>query len=80
MNATAFGNISKGEYAVHLVNNGAACEAIVTGLPENITSCRAYVTNSERSMEELKSIKVESGKVVVEMPGLSFVTVMVGSR
>lgn len=80
VNATAFGNISKGEYAVHLVNNGAACEAIVTGLPENITSCRAYVTNSERSMEELKSIKVESGKVVVEMPGLSFVTVMVGSE
>lgn len=77
VNVTAFGNLAQDTYAVHLVNNGAACDAVITGLPESAVSCRVYATNSERSMEEIKEVQVAAGKITVPLPALSFVTVLV---
>lgn len=32
VNCAAFGNMVRGEYAVHMVNNGADCEAVISGI------------------------------------------------
>ncbi|MBS1231783.1 MAG: hypothetical protein H6R35_621, partial [Bacteroidetes bacterium] len=36
INCAAFANLSRGEYAVHIVNNGAECQAIVKGIPSDV--------------------------------------------
>lgn len=40
VNCAAFGNMVRGEYAVHMVNNGADCEAVISGI------CRSEGTES----------------------------------
>lgn len=76
VNCASFGNLTKGEYAVHLVNNGAARPAIIKGLPETLEEVKVYVTNSTTGMEELKDIKRENGNISFELPPVSFITLI----
>ncbi|MDO4956976.1 MAG: hypothetical protein Q4E60_08185 [Bacteroidales bacterium] len=75
VNCAAFGNIARGEYAVHMVNNGAACEAVVTGIPQNVKEMTVYVTNTVDGMKP-SVLKVENGTVRVALPPISFVTMI----
>ena len=75
VNCAAFGNISRNEYAVHLVNNGAERTVIIKGLPENCTDIKAFATNSTLSKQEINATKTK-GSISVEMPPTSFVTVI----
>ena len=75
VNAAAFGNIARGEYAVHLVNNGAACVAEITGLPAGVSRVRVYTTNAVDSMRESVAT-VSDGRVRVPMAAVSFVSVL----
>ncbi len=77
VNGAVFGNLSRGEYAVHLVNNGASREATIKGLPESLKEIKAYVTNSTTGMEEIKIVKHENGMLRVELPPISFITLIV---
>ena len=45
INCAAFGNISRGKYAVHLVNNGAEREVMLKGLPPEAKFFTIYVTD-----------------------------------
>ena len=75
LNCAAFANRATGEYCVHMVNNGAACRASIDGLPEHLQSAKVYVTNASRHMEQAEA-DVNSGKLTIDLPPLSFVTVM----
>lgn len=75
LNCAAFGNLAKGEYCVHMVNNGAACQALIEGLPEQVRSAKVFVTNAEDCMKETTAI-VSDGKLAIELPPVSFVTVL----
>ena len=75
LNCAAFGNLTKGEYCVHMVNNGAACQALIEGLPEQARSAKVFVTNAEDCMKETTAI-VSDGKLAIELPPVSFVTVL----
>ena len=75
VNAAAFGNIARGEYAVHLVNNGAACVAEISGLPAGISRVRILTTNAVDSMRE-SFATVSDGRVRVPMAAVSFVSVL----
>ena len=76
VNCAAFGNLAKNEYAVHLVNNGAQRIATIKGLPDNLSNFKVFATNNELSNKELKATKASDGTVSVEMPPMSFVTVI----
>ena len=75
MNAAAFGNIARGEYAVHMVNNGADRHAVLSGLPDGVKSVKVFVTNTQDCMKESKA-EVTDGTVKVYLPAISFVTVI----
>ena len=75
VNVAAFGNIARGEYAVHLVNNGAACEAEISGFPASVRRVKIYTTNADDSMA-LATATVTDGRVRVPMAAVSFVTVL----
>ena len=77
VNCAAFGNLARNEYAVHLVNNGAKRTATIKGLPDNIARLEAYATNHSLSRQEIKTAKSADGSITVELPPVSFVTLIV---
>jgi hypothetical protein len=72
----AFGNIAEGNYAVHVVNTGAARPATVTGLPACVKELRAWVTDSLRGMQEGPRIPVRDGKADLTLDPTSFTTLI----
>ncbi|MDR1557827.1 MAG: hypothetical protein LBS88_12495 [Tannerellaceae bacterium] len=78
VNCAAFGNISRGEYAVHLVNNGAGRKATIRGLPAP-ADIKAYATNSSSDMQAIGSTKTADGSISLELPPAAFVTIIVNS-
>lgn len=76
VNCAAFGNLARNEYAVHLVNSGAARTATIKGLPKNCTNIKAFATNSTLSKKEINVTKANNGNISVELPPTSFVTVI----
>jgi hypothetical protein len=78
VNTAAFGNIARGEYVVHTVNNGAARSAVIQGLPVGKAKIKVYVTNQEQGMEEVDTYKsLPNGNVEVQLPATSFVSIFV---
>jgi O-glycosyl hydrolase len=76
LTCAAFGNIAAGVYAVHVVNNGAARQATLTGLPSDVKALRVWVTDSTRGMEEGTRIAVAGGKAEVKLDPTSYTTVI----
>jgi hypothetical protein len=62
ISCAAAGDIAKGIYSIHLVNNGATREVTVTGIPESVKSFNLYVTDATLGMEKTKTIPVANGK------------------
>ena len=75
VNCAAFGNYARGEYAVHIVNNGAACKAVIQGLPAGVSQCKVWTTNQTDQMTETL-VSVVNGKAEVTLPPISFVTLV----
>ncbi|KAA6341206.1 hypothetical protein EZS27_010985 [termite gut metagenome] len=76
VNCAAYGNAAGGEYAVHLVNNGAARQAIIKGLPDTVSKVRVYVTNTTKGMESAGEVEIKDGTAVANLPEMSFVTLI----
>jgi hypothetical protein len=76
LNAAAFGNIAQGQYAVHMVNNGAACDALVSGLPADKTAAEVYVTNQQEHMS-MHRAELSGGQLRVHLPSVSFITIII---
>ena len=75
VNTAAFYNKAQGKGALHVVNNGAACKAEISGLPESVSHAAVYVTNASLDAEEM-SVNVSQGIATIDMPAESFVTVL----
>ena len=75
VNTAAFYNKTQGKGALHVVNNGAACKAEVSGFPASVSHAVVFVTNASQNAEE-KSVNVSQGIVTIDMPAESFVTVL----
>lgn len=75
VNCAAFGNLTRGEYALHMVNNGADCNAVISGIPAGVKELKAFVTNTKDSMKET-IVKVENGQAKVHLPAISFITLL----
>ena len=61
-----------GACVVHLVNNGAARKATVSGLPAGVKEMRVFVTDSRRGMKETGRVPVVHGKVRLPLDAMSF--------
>jgi hypothetical protein len=71
-----FGNIAEGIYTVHVVNNGAARPATLTGLPASVKELRLWVTDTERGMAEGARVPVVNGKAELKLDATSYTTVI----
>ncbi len=76
VNCAAFGNISKGEYIVHVVNNGAECQATIKGIPAGVSSMQIFVTDTKRSMEKAGDVKVVNGTAVFKLQPAAFTSLV----
>ena len=75
VNTAAFYNKAQGKGALHVVNNGAACKAEISGLPASVSDAVVFVTNASQDAEEM-SVKISQGIATIDMPAESFVTVL----
>ena len=75
VNTAAFYNKAQEKGALHMVNNGAACKAEVSGLPASVNHAVVFVTNASQNAEEM-SVNVSQGIATIDMPAESFVTVL----
>ena len=76
LTCAAFGNIAEGLYTVHVVNNGAARTATLTGLPSAVKQLRIQVTDAHRGMEESGRISVAGGRAEFPLAATSYTTVV----
>ena len=76
INCAAFGNISQGTYVFHIVNNGAECQAVINGIPADISTFEIYVTNSNLGMEKTGDVKVINGTVEFKLNAASFISLI----
>ena len=75
INTAAFYNKAQNKSALHIVNNGASCKAEITGLPIDAKKATIYVTNAHQN-SEAQQVEAAQGRLVVDMPAESFVTVL----
>jgi hypothetical protein len=74
----ALGNNSKKEYAIHIVNNGATREVILTGLPKKVKELHIIRTDKQNSLKEDQPASVTDGEVHFTLEAASFTSVFVG--
>jgi hypothetical protein len=75
INVASYAKPSTGECAVHIVNNAASCEAVISGFPPATTEATVYITNTHANAEAVL-LPVKEGRVTVNMPAESFITIL----
>lgn len=76
ISCAALGDLTKNDYAFHMVNNGPTREVTITGIPSKVKKLEVYVTDINRGMEKLESVKVNDGKVVFMLDQVSFTSLV----
>jgi hypothetical protein len=76
INCAAFSNAATGGFAVHIVNNGAKCQATVTGIPPGIDSLEIYQTDGKNTMEMKGNISVTGGTAELPLDKYCFTTLL----
>ena len=72
----ALGDNDKGQYAVHLVNNGTTRSVTLTGLPARVRLLRIYSTSKQSDMVEGTPVNVKNGVAKFKLPTTSFTTLI----
>lgn len=72
----AFGSISRGQYAIHIVNNGAEREVTVKGIPPEVKYFTIYVTDRSRGMEKAGEVKADNGTVAFRLAPSGFTSLI----
>jgi hypothetical protein len=75
VSVAALGDTSRGIYTVHLVNNGAAREARLEGLPAGIRKLRVWVTDKNRPVQEMPAVTVRNGTARFRLDARAYTTV-----
>ena len=76
VNTAAFYNPATGLAAVHIVNNAASCNAVVSGLPESASKAYVRITGSGRNSES-RCLEFQGGELKLYMPAESFVSIFI---
>ena len=72
VSGVALGDNSRAVYAIHIVNNGAARNVTLTGLPSKVKFFHGWVTDGKRSMEPLKWVAVRKGRAEFKLKPYCF--------
>jgi hypothetical protein len=72
----ALGDNKKKIYTIHMVNDGAAREATLTGLPSFIKTITMYSTNKNNDVKKGPVLKVLNGKAKFFLDSETFVTLI----
>lgn len=80
LTAAAFVEPTSGRAVVHVVNRGAARRVEIAGWAPGLRNVRAWVTDDRRGMREWRGVRMRSGRVSLELPAGSFVTVAASAR
>ena len=75
VNCALFGNIARGKYAVHIVNNGAERSAEIKGLPSNSGLMEVFVTDADRGMEKIDEIS-SGGLLKLNLPAAAMISII----
>lgn len=75
VNVAAFIKTATEESAVHIVNNGASCQAHICGLPKESRRAVIYRTSNKQHAEAL-SAEISNGEITVDLPAESFITII----
>ncbi len=70
----ALGDAAKNRYTIHIVNNGAARVANITGLPNAVKHLNIVVTNKDKSIAAGKKVSVTNGEATCNLEARSFIT------
>jgi hypothetical protein len=74
----ALGDNAKGQYAIHVVNNGATRQVSLTGLPEKLKTMHRYTTTRSVGIKEGPSVTVKNGQAQFTLEAQSYVTLIGG--
>ena len=74
----ALGDNTKGIYTIHIVNNGPARDAIITGIPATIKTLSIYSTDKSHAMKKGAAIHVLNGTAKFHMEVQAYTTLMSG--
>ena len=72
----ALGDNDSGLYTIHIVNNGAARQANLQGLPSDLQWMRIFVTNDRSNMSQGRRIRVQNGTAYFLAEANSFITLL----
>jgi hypothetical protein len=64
------------DVTVHLVNNGAKRECIISGLPSTHKKLVLYITSTKLSMKKKSKIEVVNGEAHFTLPAVCFASLM----
>jgi hypothetical protein len=76
VNCAVFGNLARGKYAVHMVNNGAERPAEIKGLPADAEVMEVYVTDTARGMEKTGEVRASDGVFRLDIPAAAMVSLI----
>jgi hypothetical protein len=76
VNCAAFGNVATGAFAIHMVNNGARCDATVEGIPAQVKRMEIFVTNAGSNMKSAGVANVIDGAVSFRLEEAGFTTLI----
>lgn len=72
----AVGEAGQKKLAIHMVNEGAATQVKLKGIPAEIKQLRLYITDQERGMQKGELLKVENGSLQFQADAASFISLM----
>ncbi|WP_375437160.1 hypothetical protein [uncultured Hymenobacter sp.] len=73
----ALGNATQGQYAFHLVNNGATRPVTLTGLPTKLRKLYTYTTDRNRAVQKGRRVKVNrQGQARFTLDSRSYTTLV----
>jgi len=76
VSCATLGDNTNGKYALHVVNNGAARQVTLTGLPPQVKTFRLYITDTQNNMQDLGLKKAAKGQFKFKLPATSYISLI----
>jgi len=76
VNCALFGNIARGKYAIHIVNNGAERPADIKGMPADSGPMEIFVTDAIRGMEKIGETGSVDGLLKLTLPAAAMISLI----
>ena len=76
ISCAAFGDVLNAVYTLHIVNNGAARQVTIKGLPAGVEALQLYITDAEKGMEKAEKILVRERSASFVLAASAYTTLI----